>query len=320
MKVKPMNALQKKVHANRPQWSNSTIHTYYSGIRQTKGFLDNMDKPDVLSLQWLAEPLTREMVITHIKTIDKINARLNRVQSIVAYMEALAYSSEVVSPYKAYLKELNAEYKTYLKNNKKSHKMNKPKSWLEYDKFIEIVDSLTTEVQRRQLMIQPPNELDDREIDLLQQIILLRLISLIPLSLCQLIALNIDDFDNGDTLILNLIVHGKGKNTTRKIIMTNGLKQLIDFWFNLLKLYKETDDTTLKAPMFIHPKTKQRLTPKELSRQINKVFLRHAAGKKISVNMLRQMVIEKALGKDINLYQRYRMGNKIMRKKIVPLN
>lgn len=350
---KEPNPLLVSIREKKPDWRNSTISTYYSSIKKIVNEMSG-NRQDLTSMDYLIG--NSKNVIEQIKKSPEINTRLNRCQSINAFLKVLAgdtpSDAEKVSmtDYKEYLVSLNKDYKVYLKSTKKSIK--KKPTWLTYDKFVEIVNALTAEINRRCIMAKNPVDVDSKEKDLIQQLILLRLISIIPLSLVQLMDINKEDFEDLDGVyVLSLrFKPSKGEPLQspktpkgskedkkefmperlvkpkpplipldpkvekpeakgRKIIFTNEFKKLILF-------FNKTNDS--KA-LFINPKTGTKIVKSiNITKEINKAFFRHAGGKKVSIIMLRQLVINNVIGSDISLFKRYRINKIITGKLVVP--
>lgn len=299
------NELKEAIKFKKPEWSASTIDTYFASIRKLKEHIDKIDKPELKDLDWLIEKY--DEVEAHIKSMDHITTKLNRAQAIVAYMRALELD---YSKYAKLLTELNIEHKKYLLETTHTKKMENADSWLTYDELTKIINDLTDEVNRRQIINNKPEETTSGEISIIQQLLFLRIICIMPIGLKDLVAIKRENLhstttEDGTTLFyLNII-----SNHSRKLVMPADLSKLLSFWNKV-----NTCDT-----LFVDPHEMKPLTPGKLAKQINKIFFRYANGKRINMNTIRHIVIEKTLGIKANLYERYRMAIKIKREKKVPL-
>jgi hypothetical protein len=268
----------------------SSLKTYMSSLKALQARID----PEANELTNTKFLHNFNKVIAVIKD-DKITSKKNRITSIlVALNSDKPKDDKLIEQYSSFLKELSEQYLTQLKTQKKTE--TQEKNWLDYADMIEMINTIMKEVKTTGIRNKP--ELNNKEFDLLQQLVILRTYMAFPLrnDFADMRVLSKEEFDNletQDNIENYLVVESPSKKEfhinqfkNQKFIgnkifkVPASLNAVLNIWLK----HNKSGWYLVKSDK-IHP-----ITPNGITKFLNKIFKKYT-GKKISTSMIRHIVI-----------------------------
>ena len=282
--------IEEQIILKRPNIKQSSLNTYLVSLKNLRKNID--DKTDLDNTDFLQD---YDKVMESIKNM-KITTKKNRITSIlVALGSDIKLNTELIDKYQDKLKELNDEYSIFLKTQKKTD--TQEKNWLDYEDLVDVYNDVMKDIKHHKITTK--KELNDKEFDLLQQLVILRTYLDFPLrndfadmriidnKECK--KLNDDDDDNylailpknKKQFILNDFKNKK-KIGKKKLDITPSLNKIINLWLKHNKSGYYLVKTDRKTPM----------NPNNITKYLNKLFVKKT-GKKIGSSLIRHIVISK---------------------------
>lgn len=282
--------IEDNIIKNRPNIRSSSVKQYITCLKILRKKIDG--KNDMENTDFLND---YTKVIELIKD-EKITTQKNRLVCVIVALSANDKpDKELIDKYQKRLKELNNEYVTFLKTQKKTD--TQEKNWIEYDDLVKIYNTVMQDIKHYD--ITKKEILNDKEFDLLQQLVILRTYIDNPLrnDFADMKVINAkeykklkDDDKNNYLAILKknkkIFILNDFKN--RKIIgkkqieITPSLNKIINSWLKYNKSGYFLVKKDRKTPM----------NPNGITKYLNKIFDKRI-GKKISSSMIRHIIISK---------------------------
>ena len=273
--------------------SDSSVKVYTQNLKNLYRYITG-ENIDVIEDKHLIKFKDIKNVLKALNKFKDSTIKNYLVAVLIAFKLSDKYNKEI-EVYNKHIAELQSKVNDYYDENKKSQ--NQKTNWLEYKEVLNVLQELKTEVNNKKLLEK--DDLTTRELDLLQQYLVLSLYSgargIPPLrndySNMEIIAEeDIKDHDKGNFFVLRkkgnpyfLINEFKTskKFGTEKIDISNKiLKALIKNWLK----YNNT------KYFLINPTTKTAMTPNGISKYISKIFKKRR-DKTISSSLLRSIYI-----------------------------
>jgi hypothetical protein len=167
-----MDNLKQKIKKNRPLIKDKSIDTYVSVIRNLAKSMGS--KGD--SLEFLFK---FDKVKEHISECMLTTKKNKLTAIIVALCSTNPSKKKLLEEYNKYLKELGEAYDKQLKLQKKTK--TQEKNWITYEQFIKVINNVEDEVETKGILSKRRKKLTKREMDLLQQLVVLKTYKQFPL-------------------------------------------------------------------------------------------------------------------------------------------
>ena len=288
-----MGELREKIKNSR-EIKDTSLNTYMSALKILKKAIAPKDKSPLNDAKFLHDYDNTMNIINNLK---KTTSKKNKLTAIlVALNSEDDKKQELIDKYHTVLKSLTDEYHSFIKTQTKTETQRK--NWISYDELIEVINQLMIEVKLRKL--NNKRVLNDKEFDLLQQLLILRTYLFFPLrnDFADMKVLSENEFNKLSEDVQHshnyLVVSKKGgkkfyisqyKNSkylgNKVLEIPSSLSRIINLWlkhntsgFYLVKKDKE-----------------QPMSPNGITKFLNKIFHKYHPGKKISTSLLRHIII-----------------------------
>jgi len=272
----------------------SSLKTYMSSLKTLQARINPEAKGDLINTKFLHD----YNKVMDIIADDKITNKKNKITSIlVALNSDTPKNDKLIEKYNIQLKELSEQYLLQLKTQKKTDTQDE--NWIQYSDMIDMINTIMKEVKTTGIRNKP--ELNNKEFDLLQQLVILRTYMASPLRndfadmrvLSRKAFNDLDKKDEANYLVVD--------NSTKKEFHINQFKNLRIIGNKIFKV-----PATLNAVLNIWLKYNRSgwflvrsdrihaMNPNGITKFLNKIFKKHV-GKKISTSMIRHIVISHML-------------------------
>lgn len=268
-----MESIKDQIKKNRPNLSSSSINSYFSILKNLYKKL-NEDHDDFKN-EFFDDV---EMILEYLKDMEP-KKRKTILSALVIYVDDDKIKSE-------YRKQMMDDIKIS-KEESISQKRDESKDWIDWSDVISIYNALRKDTYY--LMKSKPNELTSKELNLIQDYVLLSLYVLIAprrsLDYIELKHRNYNkDEDNYIDFNKNKIYFNKYKTSkyykTQVVDLPKDLKNILKKWFDFNKNDYLLIDTN-----------GNKLNQVKLNQRLNKIF-----DMKISVNALRHSYLTNKYG------------------------
>lgn len=284
----------------------SSLKTYISALKTLKRKIEP-DEPISLNNTNFLKDFDRVMDVINIE--EKITSKKNKLTAILVALNSDENKNQpLIDKFGKELKDLGEIYLSFLKQQTKTEAQKN--NWLDYDDLIKVINKVMTEVKYRE--ITKKTELNNKEFDVLQQLLILRTYIAFPLR---------NDF--ADMLVVTKAEYDKIDENKRDennylVLFPNNKKQ---FHINQFKNRKFIGSKILDVPTKLnrvinlwlkHNKSgwylvkfdkTEPMSPNGITKFLNKIFLRYTR-KKISTSMIRHIVISHLLKDEPTLVQK----------------
>lgn len=299
---------------------DTSLKTYISALRKLKKKIEPENKEPLTNTDFLQD---FNKVMSVINDENKLTSKKNKLTAVlVALNSDDPKNKNLIDKYGNELKTLGEKYLAFLRQQKKTE--TQEKNWLSYDDLVKIVNKVMEQVKVRDITKKKSGEqLTNKEFDVLQQYVILRTYLTFPLR---------NDF--ADMRIVKLKEFKKIPKEEREknnylVLMSNNKKQ---FHINQFKNRKYIGSKVLDVPTKLnrvinlwlrHNKSgfylvkcdrKTPMNPNNITKFLNKIFVRNANGKKISTSMIRHIVISHMLEGEKTLKQKEKEAEEIENK------
>jgi hypothetical protein len=285
-----MMTIEDNIVKHRPNITQSSLETYLISLKNIRKLVDNKDTLNNTKFLHDYDKI--------IKLLDKykITTRKNKLTSIIVALSSdKKPNNELITKYQSKLKELNDEYMIFLNKQEKTDKQRD--NWLEYNELIEVCNEITNEIKKEKLFTKK-TEHTNKEINLIQQLVILRVYFDYPLrnDYANMKIINNEEYedlkedDENNYLLIDkknmYFVLNDFKNKKRmgkkKIEINKNLENIIKKWLKINKSGYFLVKTDMKTPM----------SPNDITKYLNKLFMKRT-GKLISSSLIRHIVISK---------------------------
>ena len=245
-----------------------------------------------------------DTVMDAIEKEKKLTSKKNKLTAVlVALNSEKPKRDELIEKLAHKLKMLGDTYMTFLKQQKKTE--TQEKNWLEYNQVIEIANELNDDVKMLRINKKINQELTNKEFDKLQQLLILRTYLQFPVR---------NDFADMLVITNKELKKIPKEEQDKKNYLILYPKNKKEFHINQFKNKKAMGSKILKIPsqlnkiinlwlkfnksgyylVKIHNRTEP-MSPNSITKYLNRIFKKHANGKKISSSMLRHIIISHML-------------------------
>jgi hypothetical protein len=295
--------------------------TYLSSLRKIRQEIDG--KRDQMNDTKFLKDF--EEVMSAINSEKKITTRKNRLTAVLVALQSNdKVDKDLVERYQRELDKLNDEYILFLRKQKKTK--TQEKNWIEYEKLIEIVNKIGDEVKYEGIPGAKTDDLDKNELRLLQDYVMLRTYLEYPLrnDFAETAVVSQSKYrkiqktereknnylvkDKGKLFFQINAFKNKSKIGAKRFEISQTLAKLIKLWLK----HNKSGYFLVKSDM-VRP-----MNPNDITKAMNRIFIKRADGKKISTSMLRHIIIsyetrgEKTLSEKDGAEDRF-MHSKTMR-------
>lgn len=282
--------IEENIILNRPNIKQSSLNTYLISLKNLRKKIDNKTELDNTDF------LNDFDKINDILNNEKLTTKKNRITSILVALGAdNKKNNKLIDKYQKKLKKLNDEYSAFLKTQKKTE--TQEKNWLDYEDLVNVYNDVMKDVKKDK--ITKKDKLNDKEFDLLQQVLILRTYLDFPLrndfadmkiiDSKEYKKLDSDDENNYLALLpknkkVFILNDFKNKNRIGKkeLEITPSLNKIINIWLKHNNSGWYLIKTDRKTPM----------NPNNITKYLNKIFMKRA-NKKIGSSLIRHIVISK---------------------------
>lgn len=282
--------IEENIILKRPNIKQSSLNTYIISLKNLRKKFDG--KKDIDNTSFLKD----FDKINDILKNEKLTTKKNRITSILVALGADNNKDEnLIDKYQKKLKDLNDEYSTFLKTQKKTE--TQEKNWLNYEDLVDVYNDVMKDIKREK--INKKTELNDKEFDLLQQVLILRTYLDFPLrndfADMKIIdnkeykELKTDDLNNYLALLpknkkVFILNDFKNKNKIgrKQLEITPSLNKIINIWLKHNK----------SGYYLVKSDKKTAMNPNNITKYLNKIFIKRA-NKKIGSSLIRHIVISK---------------------------
>jgi len=302
--------IEEQIILSRPDIKQSSLNTYLTSLKNLHRMLDNkIDLDDTKFIQ------DYDKVINVIDK-EKITTKKNRITSIlVALGSDEKKDNNLIDKYQKKLKELTDEYNIFLKSQKKTD--NQEKNWLTHNELNQVFNEIMTDVKKQK--INKKQELNDKEFNLLQELLILRTYLDYPLrnDFADMKIIRSDEYkklkDNDENNYLVIL-------SKKKIFILNDFKnkkfigkKIINITSSLNKIINIMLKHNKSGYYLVKKDRKSPMSPNGITKYLNKIFLKRS-GKKISTSMIRHIVISKLNENEPTILEQEQKDNDIENK------
>jgi len=157
--------IEESIILNRPNIKQCSLNTYLISLKNLRKKIDN--KTELNNTNFLND----FDKINDILKNDKLTTKKNKITAILVALGAdNKKNDKLIDKYQKKLKNLNDEYSAFLKTQKKTE--TQEKNWLDYEDLVDIYNDVMKDVKHNK--ITKKDKLNDKEFDLLQQVLILR--------------------------------------------------------------------------------------------------------------------------------------------------
>jgi len=283
-------SIEEQIILKRPNIKQSSLNTYLISLKNLRKNIDN--KTELDNTNFLQD---YDKVMESIKDM-KITTKKNRITSIlVALGSDNDLNDKLIDKYQLKLKELNDKYNIFLKTQKKTE--TQEKNWLNYEDLVDVYNDVMKDIKDNKITTK--KELNDKEFNQLQQLVILRTYLDFPLrnDFADMKILDYKEYkkitDDDDNNYLSILPKNKKKFILndfknrkkigkKRLDITPSLNKIINIWLKYNKSGFYLVKTDRKTPM----------NPNNITKYLNKLFI-NKTGKKIGSSLIRHIVISK---------------------------
>lgn len=282
--------IEENIIISRPDIKQSSLSTYLVSLKNLHRLMDNSVNLD--NTKFLQD---YDKVMAAINKETKITTKKNRLTAIlVALGSDKNKNDDLIDKYQKKLKELNDEYNIFLRTQKKTE--TQATNWLNHNELIEVFNEVMKDIKMGK--INTKIELNDKEFDLLQQLLILRTYLDFPLrnDFADMKIIYSDDYKNvKDTDVDNYLAILPKK----KLFILNDYKnkkrigrKVIEIPSSLNKIINVVLKHNKSGYFLVKKDRKTPMNPNNITKYLNKIFMKRS-GKKISSSLIRHIVISK---------------------------
>lgn len=280
--------LTDRIRKSRKNIKDTTIRTYVCVLNKMKKELGN-DKEDCF--KFLDD---YNYVMGNIKD-DKITTQKNKLTAILVYLKSDEnYDKKLVEKYTDKLEELSKKYIDFLKTQDKTQ--TQKDNWINYEDLVELTNKLMRRLKAED--IQKKDELNNKEFDLLKQVVILKTYINYPIrnDFADMKVIKKRNLKNEDEDKNYLVL-----NKTQKEFHINAFKnkdrlgsRVYKVNRALNKLYNLWLKHNTSGYFLVQSDRKTPMNPNNITKFLNKIF-RNEFNKKISTSMIRHITISHLL-------------------------
>lgn len=303
--------IEENIILNRPNIKQCSLNTYLISLKNLRKKIDN--KTELNNTDFLND----FDKINDILKNDKLTTKKNKITAILVALGAdNKKNDKLIDKYQKKLKNLNDEYSAFLKTQKKTE--TQEKNWLDYEDLVDVYNDVMKDVKHNK--ITKKDKLNDKEFDLLQQVLILRTYLDFPLrnDFADMKIINSKEYEklksddennylailpkNKKVFILNDFKN-KNKIGKKELQITPSLNKIINIWL------KHNDS----GWYLIKNDKKTPMNPNNITKYLNKIFMKRA-NKKIGSSLIRHIVISKVTEGEPTLKEEEEKQKKIENK------
>ena len=273
--------IESEILKNRPNIKSNSLKAYLIILRKLN------DNKEIENLDYLKE---KEDIMKMIN--DKaLTTQRNYLGSILVALPILKNSKDLLEFYKMELEKVNKDYQDIISSHEKSEKQKT--NWSTLDELKEIFNKYKKQINKNNF--KSKDTLNSKDFNFLSNYVIVALYTLIPPTRLDYAPMKIiknekEDDNKGNYLVNKsrnqkhfIISEYKSSKTYGKQIIKipSELNSIINLY---LKFHKDTDSFLLNS-------RGQHLTANGLSKLLTSSFSRFSNNKKITLNLLRHIVI-----------------------------
>ena len=274
----------------------SSIKTYTTSLKKISKILD--PKNENLENTNFLKDFKKVMEIVNKE--EKITSKKNKLTAIIVALDSDDKKDvDLINKFNNELTELGNKYLTFLKQQKKTQ--TQTDNWIDYNELIKIANDIMSDIKHKN--INKKDELNKKEFDLLQQMVILRTYIAFPLR---------NDFSDMKIMLKKDYnkLNDDEKNLANYLIIAPKNKKY--FYINQFKNQKFIGNKVLEIQpklnkvvnlwlkhnksgwFLVKSDRKTPMNPNGITKYLNKIFMKHCQ-KKISTSMIRHIVISNVL-------------------------
>ena len=283
-------SIEDNIVLKRPDIKQSTLATYMNSLKNLRKRID--EKTDLEDTGFLQN---YEKVMKALNDM-KLTTKKNKITSVLVELDAETKKDEkLIDRYQKALKNLNDEYVKFLKTQTKTD--TQKENWLEYDDLVQVFNDIMADVKHNK--IGKKDSLDNKDFDLLQQLVILRTYLDHPVRndfadmrvITSKEEKKLSEDDEGNYLVLlpknkkQFVLNdfkNRDKIGKKRLDVSPPLNKIINLW---LKHNKSGYYLVMKD-------RKRPLNPNGITKYLNKIFMKRT-NKKIGSSLIRHIVISK---------------------------
>ena len=288
----PTEELRKKIKVNRPEISDSSVHSYIISLRMILNQCEpEHDKTKQLNTKFLHD---FKKITECINKIENKNTKKNRLTAVLVGLSSeVPKDDKLIEKYQSILKDLMIKVNKQLNSQEKSE--TQKKNWISFDDVKSILNKMLTDISP----LFKKEKLSKSEYNAIQKYVLLRFYVSHPVrnNVANTSVLSQADYDKLEDKIKDennyLIKDGnKYKFMLNKFKNVKRLgKKIIEIEPNLSKILSKWFKINKSGWFFTLSNGLEPITPNHITKMLNSIFIKYADGKKISSSMLRQIQI-----------------------------
>lgn len=310
-----MSKLTENIESNIKKTRNikeSSLRTYMSSLKTLKKQIEPQDKTGLVNINFLKD---FDKVMNRISEEKKITSKKNKLTAILVALNSNISDEEsnriednkLIDKYGKELKKLADKYMVFLKEQTKTP--TQKENWIDYKDLIEVVNQLMKEVKHHS--IAKKKELNKKEYDLLQQLVILRTYLDFPIrnDFADMKIITKKDFNklpqNDQEQLNYLVLLPKNKKQfyinnfknqkfmgSKKLDIQPKLNRIINIWLK----YNNSGYFLTKVDR-VTP-----MNPNNITKFLNKIFIKQT-GKSISTSLIRHIIISHLMANEPTIKQ-----------------